>query len=105
MTLLEQVLFLATMNKAIVDYLSAPIKQRWPEFDTWWLLYVSMATGIGLGWLAKINLFIDLVTNGTAGIILTGILVGGGSNLIHGIFNAGVSFLKAAKAKFNQDWE
>lgn len=40
-------LFLAVANKAIIDYLVAPVRQRWPDFDMWWLVYVALATGGG----------------------------------------------------------
>lgn len=77
---------LAVVNKAIVDYLSAPVKQRYPDADLWWLVYVAFATGMALGLVAGINLFGGIASMPElAGRILTGACIGGGANFLHDV--------------------
>ena len=80
-------LFLAVANQKIIDYLAAPVRQKWPELDLWWLVYVALFTGAVMAWFAKINLFIEYVPHDLAGRVLTCIVVGGGSSLLHDIFD------------------
>lgn len=83
--------FLALIVKSIVAALTAPIKQKWPEADLWWLLYPSWVIGGIIAFLAKLNLLIDVpglsALDPMAGQILTAIIVGGGANLLHDIFD------------------
>jgi hypothetical protein len=53
----------------------------------WWLLYVAALTGFGISWLAGVNLFGVYIENAVLGRVLTGLLVGGGSSLIHDVFD------------------
>ena len=80
-------LFLAAVNTAVVNYLAEPVRQRYPELDLWWLLYVALATGFVISWFAGVNLFETQIANELLGRILSGILVGGGSSLIHNVFD------------------
>lgn len=80
-------LFLAAVNKALVDYISAPLKKRRPDLDFWWLVYVAGVSGLLLGWFSTINLFAAYIPDPFVGRLLTAILVGGGSSLIHDIFD------------------
>lgn len=80
-------LFLAAVNTAVVNYLVEPVRQRFPELDLWWVLYVALATGFAISWFAGVNLFAAYVANELLGRILSGILVGGGSSLIHNVFD------------------
>ena len=86
MELLTVALFLATLNSKIIDWIKAPVLRRYPTADLWWIIYVALATGIGLTWLAGVNVFGQWIANEAAGITLTGILVGGGSSLIYDVF-------------------
>lgn len=79
-------LFLATANFAVINYLADPIRQRFPQLDLWWLVYVSFVTGALLSWLAGVNLFSEAISNMLVARVLTALVVGGGSNLIHQIF-------------------
>ena len=79
-------LFLAVANKAIIDYLVAPVRQKWPDFDMWWLVYVALLTGGLIGWLSQVNVFVAYMPDALVGRILSSILVGGGSSLIHDVF-------------------
>lgn len=80
-------LFLATVNKALVDYFAAPLRQKYPTADMWWLVYVALATGAIIGWFADLNLFTTYIANPLAGRLLTAIFVGGGSSLLHDVFD------------------
>jgi len=77
---------LAVVNRAIVEYLAAPVRQKFPQHDLWYLVYVAFAIGGLLGWLAGINLFGGITTMpALVGRILTGACIGGGANLLHDI--------------------
>lgn len=84
--MLTTALFLAILNKTLVDYLAAPARKRFPDLDLWWLVYLSLATGILIGWLSQANLFIEVMPDVVTGRILTSVLIGGGASLIHDIF-------------------
>lgn len=77
---------LSTVNTAIVDMLKRPITQRFPEWDLWWFVYVGMATGFAIGWLAQVNLFLTIVPEEALGRILSALMIGGGSSLIYKVF-------------------
>jgi hypothetical protein len=79
-------ILLAVVNQKIIDYVLAPIRQRWPEIDLWWAIYLALAVGAVLAWLANINMFAEYVPDALAGRVLTCILVGGGSSLINDVF-------------------
>lgn len=86
--LLAVAFLLAVANKAIVDYLANPIRQRFPDVDLWFLSYVAFILGALLGFLAEINLF--AVAPGLTGIpgrVLTAAVIGGGAGLIHDIID------------------
>ena len=78
--------FLAMANERIVEYLFKPLKRRWPEVDMWWIPYVVLVTGFVIGYLSKINLFSQWISNPLLSQILTATVVGGGSELVHQIF-------------------
>lgn len=86
-------LLLAVANKSIVDFLAAPVRQKFPELDLWFLVYVSLATGAVIAWFGEVNVFEAIVPNVLLGRILSCILVGGGASLIHDIFDRGDAIL------------
>lgn len=79
-------LFLAIANQKIVEYLTRPLKERNPDGDYWWLLYVALATGAIIGWLSGVNLFAAYIPDVVTGRVLTAVVIGGGSSLIHDLF-------------------
>lgn len=81
----EEAVFLAIANKAIVDYLAAPVREKYPDLDLWWLVYVALVTGGLIGWFSTLNLFAS-IPNEAVGRLLTCVVIGGGSNLIYKIF-------------------
>lgn len=80
-------LFLAIANMAIINYFFAPVRAKKPDFDLWFLVYIALVSGFLISWFAEVNLFEAHITNIVLGRILSGILVGGGSSLIHDVFD------------------
>jgi hypothetical protein len=87
MEALSAALFLSVANKAIVDWIVGPVKKKFPNLDMWWLVYVALVTGGVIGWISQANVFAAYMPDVLTGRILTAILVGGGSSLIHDIFD------------------
>lgn len=87
MDVLANGIFLAAVNKKLIDYLMAPIIRKFPKADLWWVLYLALATGFIMSWLAGVNLFAEMIDNVILGQVLSGLLVGGGSSLIHDVFD------------------
>lgn len=78
--------FLSVANTKLIDYIFKPIRLKFPEVDFWWLLYIALVTGGLLSWVSEVNLFIAYIPEETVGRILSAIVIGGGSSLIHDIF-------------------
>lgn len=84
--LLAIAFLLAVAVNAIVDYLADPIRERFPDFNLWFLPYVAFVIGGAFGFFADINLF--EIAPGMAGIpgrVLTAAAIGGGAKLLHNI--------------------
>jgi hypothetical protein len=79
--------FLAVVNQKVIDYLAAPIRKRWPDANLWWLIYLALATGAAVAWLAGVNLFGAYIKDEMVGRVLSCVVVGGGSSLIHDVFD------------------
>lgn len=90
MDLIATALFLALAANRIIEAFVKPVKQRYPNLDLWWLIYVSWIGGGALSFLAGVNLFAALLPtlNPTVGLVLTALVVGGGANLISDLFPA-----------------
>ena len=81
-------IFLAVVNERLVELFINPLFKKL-RLDTVFLRYVALITGLAITVLAQVNLF-ELFPGwlpGWPGVILSGFLIGGGSNLIHTIFN------------------
>lgn len=83
---MTQIIFLATLNKLLIDYFAKPLKAKYPNI-TVWLPYVAMLTGGVIGWLSGSNVFAGMFAE-VVGRLLTAVLIGGGSGLIHDVFQA-----------------
>lgn len=79
--------FLSLVNTTVVDYILKPIKEKFPNLDTWWMVYVSLFTGGVLVWFSGVNLFVSYLPDPLVGRVLTAIVAGGGSNLLYRVFN------------------
>lgn len=79
---------LAAINEKIINYFTAPLKNKWPDANYWWVLYLALVSGSALAWFVKLNMFIPLfgADSELVGRVLSCILVGGGSSLIYNIF-------------------
>jgi hypothetical protein len=77
------VILLAFIVEVLVEHLvGKPLEVAAPEMDRWWLIYVALVFGAALGWFALVNIFDGLLPV-MVGRILTAILVGGGSPVVH----------------------
>ena len=76
------VLFLAILVERLVEYFAVPIFTALGIARSW-LLYVALITGLLIGIPARISIFAPGLFGDTLGVIITAILIGGGSNLIH----------------------
>ena len=86
--MLVTALFLSLVANRLVEAVVEPLRKKYPGLDMWWLIYVAWALGGVLSWLAKINLFAEMLPDAPlAGLLLSAIVVGGGANLIHDIFD------------------
>ena len=84
---LAQALLLATLNKALIDYIAEPVQRKWPAYDLWWLGYVALVTGFVMAWYAGVD-FISgrLTADPMVGRLLSCLTVGAGSTLINRVF-------------------
>lgn len=95
--------FFATLNKALLDLIAAPLHRRFPDVDLWWMDYLALLTGLGFALAFNVNLLESLVTTETsriAGLVVTGLAIGGGADLINDLF-AGVQGRAPAARRAN----
>jgi len=86
--LLTAAAFLSLVANRLVEGLATPIFDKY-EWDKLPLMYISWAVGCGLVVASGVNLFADIpgVTMAPAlGLVLSGLVAGGGSNLLHELF-------------------
>ncbi len=84
--------FLAVLNAKIVEYFVTPLfeAQGWNKR---YQLYVSLVTGLLISWVTRLDLITPLAEKigqpvmYPAGMIITGVLVGGGANMIYDVFD------------------
>lgn len=77
-------LMVAVINERVVDYVFGPLFKyfKWdPEFKK----YAALATGCTISIVSQLTLFPQL--NPVVDLILTGVLIGGGSNFVHDIWD------------------
>jgi hypothetical protein len=81
------VALLAFVVEILVEHLiGKPLEQASPHTPRWWLIYVSLVAGAALGWFSQVNAFEGLVPV-LVGRIVTALLVGGGSQIVHAVVN------------------
>lgn len=83
--LLAAAVFAALLNERLIEVFVATFWTRY-KLDPFWLVPISWVTGGVIGWLTGINLFAWLFPSRVAGIVVTAIVIGGGSNLLHQVF-------------------
>lgn len=80
--------FLTIVVNRLVDMLIKPIFER-QEWDKFYLMYVSWGLGTLLVSLTNINIFFFIDWRfPVVGTILTGVVAGGGSNLLHDVVDS-----------------
>lgn len=79
---------LAVVNERIVEYVFAPLFEQF-EVEKKWLLYVSLGTGLALTLVARVDVMaaFGVTLAYPVNLVVSGILVGGGSNLLHEIMD------------------
>ena len=79
--------FLSMLNNRLVEVILKPLLSlARPRLSKDLLLYISIITGIGMAFYSNTNLLEHYFHPPIVGIIVTGIIIGGGSNLIHDLF-------------------
>lgn len=81
----ESAFFLALIGNRLVEVFVKPFFDKF-ELDKFWLMPVAWVMCGALGALSGLNLFADFFANPAVGQVLTAIVVGGGSNLLHDVF-------------------
>lgn len=85
--MLEVAVLLSVVNERLIEWFISPIFERF-GLDTMWLMYLALVTGGVISWAAGVNLFEQFGLEGLPWVILSSIVVGGGSNLVHDLFGA-----------------
>lgn len=88
MEVLAAALLIAVFGERLIEYFVMPLfdKHGW---DKTWLLYIGALPGFILCVAANLDLFamLGIVMPYPLGVIATGLVVGGGANLVHDIFD------------------
>jgi type VI protein secretion system component VasK len=85
---IAQAVLLATLNKALIDFLAEPALRKWPGLDLWWLNYVALVTGCVIAWFAGVDFLSGAgwVADPLTARILSCLTVGAGTSLINTVF-------------------
>ena len=81
-TILGIVIGMMVLANRLVAMLVTPIFDKY-ELDKFWLAYPAWILAGVFVWLTEVNLFAAFIPNQLIGQILTAIVAGGGSNLLH----------------------
>lgn len=79
-------LFLIIVVERLMQGLIAPIFEKF-SLDKFYLMYISWVVGGALVYISGINLFTPYIADPLIGQILSALAAGGGSNLLHDIFD------------------
>lgn len=85
---MEAAIFLALVNERVITYFITPLFEKFWQDGQWLLLYISAVTGGLLSFAAGIDLMsgVGIQLAHPVNLIVTAVLVGGGSNLLHDVF-------------------
>jgi hypothetical protein len=81
-TILGIVIGMMVLANRLVAMLVTPIFDKY-GWDKFWLAYPAWILAGVFVWLTEVNLFASFIPNALIGQILTAIVAGGGSNLLH----------------------
>jgi len=87
-TVLALLLGISTLANAIVEAIVRPIWEKY-ELDNFWIMYIAWAIAGVLVFLGSINLFASIFPNDMVGLILTAVIAGRASNILHDLTDQG----------------
>ena len=87
-TVLGIVIGFMVLANRLVAALITPIFDKY-SLDKFWLMFVAWALAGVFVWLANVNLFAAYIPAELVGKILTAVVAGGGSNLLHDLTDPG----------------
>ena len=88
MSQLSIAVLLAIVVKSLVDYLLAPVKNKYPNMSFWWAVYLNFAAGLAVGWFSGVDFFAEYISAGILSRVLSAACVGGGATLIYDMLKA-----------------
>lgn len=77
--------FMVLANR-LVEMLVTPVFEKY-SWDKFWLMYPSWILSGVFVWFTGLNLFAQFIPNPLIGQILTAVVAGGGSNLLHDLID------------------
>ena len=85
---ISTIAFLSLLNNRLIEMVLRPIVKRISDegVSKDLLLYCSIISGIGIALASRSNLLADYFNIPYVGVAVTGVIIGGGSNLIHDLF-------------------
>lgn len=99
MDILAVAFLLAVANTSLWAYVAEIVKRGNPGVNLWWFDFLALASGLGFSVAFGINLFAQFAgvitpasqaAAGWAGMILSGLLIGGGSTMLNKVFTSAV---------------
>jgi len=91
-TVLGIVIGMMVLANRLVAALVTPLFDKY-DWDKFWLMYPAWILAGVLVWLTGVNLFAAYIPNELIGKVLTAIVAGGGSNLLHDLTDKPQSLL------------
>ena len=77
--------FMVLANR-LVAALVTPIFDKY-DWEKFWIMYIAWVVAGVLVAFSQVNLFAEFIPNEIVGLILTGIVAGGGANLLHDLID------------------
>lgn len=90
-TILALLLGISTLANAIVAAIISPIFEKY-SLDKFWILYISWVVAGVLVFLANVNLFAGVFANQLVGLVVTAVIAGRASNIIHDLTDKPTEF-------------
>jgi hypothetical protein len=99
--MLQLVIALTWINEILIEhFVGRPLEKQAPNLSRWWLMYVALVTGGVMSWFCEANLFAGAEdVPAMLGRVLTAVIVGGGSQLLHKVLEAGLDLVRNAAMK------
>lgn len=94
---LALLLGIATLSNALVEAIIRPLWDRF-NLDTFWIMYVAWVIAGVLTFLGNINLFEDVFAAPMVGLILTAVIAGRASNILHDLTDQAPTFINIEEA-------